>query len=118
VSDAEIAAHIATKGVTRLPPRGSKGTPVEAANARRMAHIDPAGRLRIMLDCLPAQAKRAAGMACSIATYKNPPTEAAPRRYVRKGYPFMAWIADDGVIWVRQEIEATERELASEESPR
>jgi hypothetical protein len=108
MSDAEaIAAHIATKGVTRLPARGggAKGPGIEAAIA------DPAGRLRMMLDCLPGRVKQAGAIATSIATYKNKPLADVPRRYVRKGYPFMAWVADDGVIWVRQEVEQKEGAL-------
>lgn len=62
-------------------------------------------RLRMMLECSPGLAKRAGMVASGIATYKNPPTEAEPRHYTRKGVTYLAWIAADGVIWVRQETE-------------
>ena len=79
-----------------------------AQEARGVGRRDEHGRLACRITCQPAQSHRAIRIAFEAARLVTLPTRDAPRLYTRKGVRY-AVFAEDGVIWVVQEVpEATD----------
>jgi|SRR5580700_2612894 hypothetical protein len=66
--------------------------------------MDAHGRLRAGVICERKHYLRAGRIAFEAARLTILPTRATPRTYIRKGVRY-AVFAEDGVIWVRQQVE-------------
>ncbi len=72
-----------------------------------MARCDEHGRLRFGVVCQRKHYLRAGRIAFEAARLVTLPTREAPRMYVRKGVRY-AVFAEEGVIWVIQQIEGAD----------
>jgi hypothetical protein len=87
---------------------------IAAQHNRGLARLDAHGRLAYRIDAEPRHYLRAGRIAWEAARLVTLPTRDAPRTYVRKGVRYSVF-AEDGVIWVVQEVPGeTAREGARE----
>ena len=86
------------------------------AAGRAVERRDPHGRLRAGVLVTERNHHRAIRIAFEAARLVTLPTRATPRIYTRKGVRY-AVFAEDGVIWVVQEVPEAAREVASSAPP-
>ena len=80
---------------------------------RAAERLDAHGKLRCRVDATARDSHRAIRIAFEAARLVTLPTRAQPRTYTRKGVRY-AVFAEDGVIWVVQEVpEAAQKEGSS-----
>ena len=91
-------------------------TGIAAHEARGLARCDEHGRLRFTVLCQRKHYLRAGRIAFEAARLVTLPTRAQPRLYTRKGVRY-AVFAEDGVIWVVQEVPGAAQEEGSNTPP-
>ena len=89
---------------------------IAAHEARGLARCDEHGRLAFRVTCQRKHYLRAGRIAFEAARLVTLPTRDAPRLYTRKGVRY-AVFAEDGVIWVVQEVAEAAQEVASNTPP-
>ena len=77
--------------------------PLLPKDQRALDRRDPHDRLDTRILCTPRNSHRAIRIAFEAARLVTLPTRATPRLYTRKGVRY-AVFAEDGVIWVVQEV--------------